>query len=291
MALVVNSNIASLNSQRQLASSTNSLSTNFERLSSGKRINSAKDDAAGLQISSRLTAQINGLDQASRNANDGISISQTAEGALDEYTNTLQRMRTLAVQSANGSNSDADRTALDSEFSELELELTRISTDTGFAGESLLNATYTGKDFQVGADAGQKITISIAQNFSAGCTLSTIGISAASAASNAIGNIDTALATVNSTRADLGAKQNRFSSIIRSNENTSQNLSASRSRVEDTDYAAESAALARNQVLQQASSSMLAQANQQPQIALTPFNFSQKKKLCLPDVSSIQSFS
>ncbi len=269
MALVVNSNIASLNSQRQLASSTNSLSTNFERLSSGKRINSAKDDAAGLQISSRLTAQINGLDQASRNANDGISLSQTAEGALDEYTNTLQRMRTLAVQSANGSNSAADRTALDSEFSELELELTRISTDTGFAGESLLNATYTGKDFQVGADAGQKITISIAQNFSAGCTLSTVGISTAGSASNAIGNIDAALATVNSTRADLGAKQNRFSSIIRSNENTSQNLSASRSRVEDTDYAAESAALARSTVLQQASSSMLAQANQQPQIALS----------------------
>jgi flagellin len=269
MALVVNSNIASLNSQRQLASSTDSLSTNFERLSSGKRINSAKDDAAGLQISSRLTAQINGLNQASRNANDGISLSQTAEGALDEYTNTLQRMRTLSVQSANGSNSNADRTALDSEFSELELELTRISTDTGFAGESLLNATYTGKDFQVGADAGQKITINISQNFAAGCTLSTIGISAASAAENAIGNIDDALAIVNSTRADLGAKQNRFASIIRSNENASQNLSASRSRVEDTDYAAESAALARSSVLQQASSSMLAQANQQPQIALS----------------------
>jgi flagellin len=269
MALVVNSNIASLNSQRQLASSTNSLSTNFERLSSGKRINSAKDDAAGLQISSRLTAQINGLNQASRNANDGISLSPTAEGALDEYTNTLQRMRTLSVQSANGSNSNADRTALDSEFSELELELTRISTDTGFAGETLLDGNYTGKDFQVGADAGQKITISIAQNFAANSTLSTIGISAASAAEAAIGNIDTALATVNSTRADLGAKQNRFSSIIRSNENTSQNLSASRSRVEDTDYAAESAALARSSVLQQASSSMLAQANQQPQIALS----------------------
>jgi flagellin len=269
MALVVNSNIASLNSQRQLASSTNSLSTNFERLSSGKRINSAKDDAAGLQISSRLTAQINGLNQASRNANDGISLSQTAEGALDEYTNTLQRMRTLSVQSANGSNSNADRTALDSEFSELELELTRISTDTGFAGENLLDGNYTSKDFQVGADAGQKITINISQDFAAGCTLSTIGISAASAAEAAIGNIDAALATVNSTRADLGAKQNRFSSIIRSNENTSQNLSASRSRVEDTDYAAESAALARSSVLQQASSSMLAQANQQPQIALS----------------------
>jgi flagellin len=269
MALVVNSNIASLNSQRQLANSTDSLATNFERLSSGKRINSAKDDAAGLQISSRLTSQINGLNQASRNANDGISLAQTAEGALDEYTNTLQRLRTLSVQSLNGSNSDADRTALDSEFSELELELTRISTDTGFAGENLLDGSYTSKFFQVGADAGQRIEVSIGQNFAAASVLSTVGISAASAASRALVAIDTALATVNSTRADLGAKQNRFASVVRSNENTSQNLSASRSRIQDTDYAAESAALARSTVLQQASSSLLAQANQQPQIALS----------------------
>ncbi|SEK49775.1 flagellin [Colwellia chukchiensis] len=269
MALVVNSNIASLNSQRQLSGSTNALATNFERLSSGKRINSAKDDAAGLQISSRLTAQINGLNQASRNANDGISLAQTAEGALDEYTNTLQRMRTLSVQSLNGSNSNADRTALDAEFSELELELTRISTDTGFAGEKLLNGTYTSKFFQVGADAGQRIEVSIGKNFAAASVLSTVGISAASMASRALGKIDTALASINSTRADLGAKQNRFASVVRSNENTSQNLSASRSRIQDTDYAAESAALARSTVLQQASSSMLAQANQQPQIALS----------------------
>jgi flagellin len=269
MALVVNSNIASLNSQRQLASSTDSLSTNFERLSSGKRINSASDDAAGLQISSRLTAQINGLNQASRNSNDGISVAQTAEGALDEYTNTLQRMRTLSVQSANGSNSSADRTALDSEFSELELELTRISDDTSFAGQNLLNGSYTGKNFQVGADAGQTITLSIGQDFDAACTLSTVGISTAAAASAAITKLDTALATVTSTRADLGAKQNRFSSIVRSNDNAAQNLSASRSRVLDTDYAAESASLAKSSVLQQASSSMLAQANQQPQIALS----------------------
>ena len=228
MALVVNSNIASLNSQRQLANSTDSLQTNFERLSSGKRINSAKDDAAGLQISSRLTSQINGLNQASRNANDGISLAQTAEGALDEYTNTLQRLRTLSVQSLNGSNSDADRTALDSEFSELELELTRISTDTGFAGENLLDGTYTSKFFQVGADAGQRIEVSIGKNFASGSVLSTVGISTASAASGALVKIDTALASVNSTRADLGAKQNRFASVVRSNENTSQNLAASR---------------------------------------------------------------
>ncbi|MFT5294065.1 MAG: flagellin [Colwellia sp.] len=273
MALVVNSNVQSLNSQRQLSNATNDLAGNFERLSSGKRINSAKDDAAGLQISSRLTSQINGLNQGSRNANDGISLAQTAEGALDEYTNTLQRMRTLSVQSANGSNSNADRTALNSEFSELELELTRISTQTSFAGESLLDGTFTGKDFQVGANAGQTITVSVGQNFNAssvlGASAALTTISSATGASTAIGQVDAALILVNTTRADLGAKQNRFSSVIRSNDNTAQNLSASRSRVLDTDYAAESAALAKSSVLQQASSSMLAQANQQPQIALS----------------------
>jgi len=270
MALVVNSNIASLNAQRQLNGSSNELETNFERLSSGKRINSAKDDAAGLQITSRLTAQINGLNQATRNANDGISLSQTAEGALDEYTNALQRMRTLAVQAVNGSNSQADRKALDSEFTELETELTRISNDTSFGGEKLLNGSYVGKDFQIGADAGQKIRMSIPTNFSAPTMLSgTALISTAAGASTAILQVDQALSNVTATRADLGAKQNRFSSIIRSNDNTSQNLSASRSRVLDTDYASESASLARSSVLQQASSSMLAQANQQPQIALS----------------------
>ena len=269
MALVVNSNIASLNSQRQLSSSTNSLATNFERLSSGKRINSARDDAAGLQISSRLTSQINGLNQGSRNANDGISLAQTAEGALEEYTGTLQRMRTLAVQASNASNSDNDRLALNAEFSELEVELTRISTDTGFAGESLLDATYTGKQFQVGADAAQLISVTISTNFAAASVLSTVGVSTLGSAQAAITQIDAGLQSVNDTRADLGAKQNRFSSIIRSNDNSAQNLSASRSRIQDTDYAAESAALARSSVLQQASSSMLAQANQQPQIALS----------------------
>jgi len=270
MALVVNSNVQSLNSQRQLSNATNDLAGNFERLSSGKRINSAKDDAAGLQISSRLTSQINGLNQASRNANDGISLAQTAEGSLEEYTNNLQRMRTLAVQSANGSNSNADRTALDAEFSELELELTRISDQTTFAGEKLLDATFTGKDFQIGADGGQTITVSIGQDFDANTMLSGAAtISSNTGASTAIAQVDAALVRVNTTRADLGAKQNRFSSVIRSNDNTAQNLSASRSRVLDTDYAAESAALAKSSVLQQASSSMLAQANQQPQIALS----------------------
>jgi len=266
MALVVNSNIASLNSQRQLANSTNQLGTSYERLSSGRRINSAKDDAAGLQISSRLTSQINGLNQASRNANDGISLAQTAEGALDEFTNTLQRMRTLAVQSANGSNSAADRTALNTEFTELEFELVRIASQTSFGGVNLLDGSYSA-EFQVGADANQVISVSIPTNFATIGT--TDAVDTAINAQTAIASMDTALANTTSTRSSLGAKQNRFSSAIRSNDNTAQNVSASRSRIQDTDYAKESAILARNSVLQQASSSMLAQANQQPQIALS----------------------
>jgi len=266
MALSVNSNIASLNSQRQLSNSTNALSTSYERLSSGKRINSAADDSAGLQIASRLTAQVNGLNQGSRNANDGISLAQTAEGALDEVTNTLQRMRTLAVQSANGSNSAADRTALNTEFTELEAEITRIASQTSFGGVALLDGTYSA-EFQVGADANQVISVSIGTDFSG---VGTGGaVDTAANAQTAIAALDTALATTTSARSDLGSKQNRFSSAIRSNDNTAQNVSASRSRIEDTDYAAESATLARNSVLQQASSSMLAQANQQPQIALS----------------------
>jgi flagellin len=266
MALSVNSNIASLNSQRQLSKSTSELGTSYERLSSGKRINSAKDDAAGLQISSRLTAQINGLNQGSRNANDGISLAQTAEGALDEVTNTLQRMRTLAVQSANGSNSTADRTALDTEFTQLEEEIKRISSQTSFGGVKLLDGNYD-ENFQVGANANQTISVSITQDFAAVGTAN--GVSTETAAQLAITALDTAIATTTKVRSDLGSKQNRFSSAIRSNDNTAQNVSASRSRIEDTDYAKESAMLARNSVLQQASSSMLAQANQQPQIALS----------------------
>jgi len=265
MALSVNSNIASLNSQRQLSNATNNLGTSYERLSSGKRINSAKDDSAGLQIASRLTAQVNGLNQGSRNANDGISLAQTAEGALDEVTNTLQRMRTLSVQSANGSNSTADRTALDTEFTQLEAEIQRIASQTSFGGVALLDGTYSA-EFQVGADSNQVISVSMGQNFS---LVGAGDITTAAGAQTSITTLDAALATTTAARSDLGSKQNRFSSAIRSNDNTAQNVSASRSRIEDTDYAKESAILAKNSVLQQASSSMLAQANQQPQIALS----------------------
>lgn len=279
MALYVNTNVASLNSQRVMSRSTGELQTSYERLSSGLRINSAKDDAAGLQISSRLTAQINGLNQGARNANDAISLSQTAEGALDEYTNLLQRMRTLAVQSSNGSNSSSDRVALNSEYQQLKKELGRIGDQTEFAGVKLLNGSYSQK-FQIGANAGQTISISIAVNFQTGAkggTTSAINISSSSTggittfndAQTQISAVDSMIQTVNSVRADLGARQNRFSSVIRSQENTAQNLSASKSRITDADYAAETATLARNSVLQQAASSMLSQANQQPQIALS----------------------
>lgn len=269
MAIYVNTNVASLNSQRNLTNSTNALETSFERLSSGKRVNSAADDAAGLQIGSRLDAQVNGLNQASRNANDGISLAQTAEGALDETTNMLQRMRVLSIQSANGSNTGADRTALNKEFGELKAEIDRVATTSTFGGVVLLDGTYSA-DIQVGADANQTIKVSIAASMdSAGLGVATDVITTASAAQVAIGNLDTAIATVTDTRADLGAKQNRFSSTIRNLTNISENVSASKSRIMDADFAAESADLAKNQVSQQAASTMLSQANQQSQVAMS----------------------
>ncbi|QFI36571.1 flagellin FliC [Moritella marina ATCC 15381] len=271
MALYVNTNVASLNSQRNLTNSTNALQTSFERLSSGKRVNSAADDAAGLQIGSRLESQVNGLNQASRNANDGISLAQTAEGALDETTNMLQRMRVLSIQSANGSNSDADRVALDKEFGQLQEELNRVADDTTFGGMDLLNATFD-QDFQIGPDANQIINVKITTNTNAaglGVGSTMANLLSAGTAQAAIINIDSAIAKVTDIRADLGAKQNRFSSTIRNLSNISENVSASKSRIMDADFAAESAKLAQNQVSQQAASTMLSQANQQSQVAMS----------------------
>ncbi|WP_341501719.1 flagellin [Gallaecimonas sp. GXIMD4217] len=273
MALFVNTNVSSLNSQRNLSGATGDLAKSFQRLSSGLRVNSAADDAAGLQIGTRLKAQINGLNQGARNANDGISLAQTAEGALNETTEILQRMRVLSLQSANGSNTDSDRTALQAEFTELTSEINRIAGDTTFGGVALLDGSFTA-DFQVGADANQVINIAIATSMGSGGlgltgTAGSVSISTAAGAQAAVATLDTALGTVNTTRANLGAKQNRFQSTIRNLNSISENVSASRSRIMDADFAAESAALARNQVLQQAASSMLSQANQQPQIALS----------------------
>lgn len=398
MALTVNSNIASLNAQRNLGGSTNALSTSLERLSSGSRINSAKDDAAGLQISNRLTSQINGLGVATKNANDGISIAQTAEGAMQESTNILQRMRDLALQAANGSNSASEREALNSEVGELKKELDRISNTTAFGGKKLLDGSFGTESFQVGSAANESISLKLgstdtaslksdsissgtiaavtgnattsgavaaqftitdgnadgtdrvftitadfasgatgleqnqalatvindanigvgafindsgaielvtdkdigsgaagelqlktasgataeaaltaasgatAQTFSAVSadnTVKDIDLTTAKGAQEAIYIIDAAIENIDGQRAELGAAQNRFDSTISNLQNISENASAARGRITDTDYAAESANLAKNQIMQQAGTAMLAQANQLPQAVLS----------------------
>ncbi|MCP3178438.1 flagellin FliC [Desulfuromonas sp. KJ2020] len=269
MALVINSNIGSLNAQRNLNSTSKGMNTAMQRLSSGLRINSAKDDAAGLAISDRMTAQIRGLNQAARNANDGISLAQTAEGALSETTNILQRMRELSVQSANATNSSSDRTSLDAEFKQLISEIDRIATDTTFNNTKLLDGSFTSQAFQVGANSGQTISVSVA-----GATASTLGVgslavTSASGASAAIGAIDTAIASVDSIRGNLGAVQNRFESTIANLQNVSENVSAARSRILDADIASETSNMTKYNILQQAGVSILAQANQTPQLALS----------------------
>lgn len=271
MALYVNTNVSSLNAQRQLMQSGNGLDKSFERLSSGFRINSASDDAAGLQIASRMTSQIEGLNVAVRNANDGISVAQTAEGALQEVTSSLQRIRQLAVQSQNGINSTEDRDALNKEVTALKSEIDRIAGNTSFAGENVLDGSFTAQ-FLVGANAGETISISLADTK---FTADQLGVSAkaavatASGAAYTISAVDAALKTVNETRADLGAVQNRFQSTIRNLTNISENVSAARSRIQDTDFAQETANLTKFQIRQQASTTILAQANQRPQAALS----------------------
>lgn len=380
MAAIINTNVVSLNAQRNLSSSQSALATSLQRLSSGMRINSAKDDAAGLAISQRMTSQINGLNQAARNANDGISMSQTAEGALGEIGNNLQRIRDLSVQSRNASNSASDRTALNNEVQQLKSEINRVASTTSFNGIKLLDGSFTNQAFQVGANVGETITISSLVNaqssslgttttstanvtgaaatgftaitagdltingvsvgavaagtdaktqgdniaaaintvsgstnvtatadaagkislvntsgnstivafagasattastgLTAGTTAATsssvagfagVDISTTAGADVAIAAMDSALSAINAGRADLGAYQNRFSSAVSNLQTTSENLTASRSRIVDTDFAAETATLSRNQVLQQAGTAMLAQANSMPQSVL-----------------------
>ncbi len=272
MSLYVNTNVSALNAQRQLFDVSNKLSTSFERLSSGFRINSASDDAAGLQISDRMTSQIQGLNQAVRNANDAISLTQTAEGALSEVTTSLQRIRQLAVQSQNGINSSADRVALQKEVSALKTEMSRIATDTQFGGVDLLSGTYSAK-FLVGANGGQTISVNLSRTGggygTSGLSLSNLSVSSVAGASAALTSIDSAISTIGGARADLGALQNRFQSTIRNLSSISENVSAARSRIRDTDFASETAELTRNQIIQQASVSVLSQANQRPQTALS----------------------
>ena len=301
MALYVNTNVSSINAQRKLTNATNNLNVSYQRLASGLRINSAKDDAAGLQISDRLTSQINGLNQGNRNTNDGIALAQTIEGALDETTNMLQRIRTLAVQSANGTNTAEDRKALQQEVRSLSEEITRIAQQTTFAGATVLDGTKgksliptTGKlVFQVGANAGDTLNLNWSQSFKVSGIASIAGINkqdlaskngfttagqngplvftvdTASKAQGVLANIDKFIQAVDSKRAALGALQNRMESTIRNQANISENEADARSRIRDTDFASETAALTQNNIIQQASQSVLAQANQRPTIALS----------------------
>ena len=271
MPLSVNTNIASLTAQRSLSNSQSTLETAFERLSTGKRINSAVDDAAGLAIGQTLTSKVNGLNQAIRNANDGISVVQIAEGALDEVTTILQRMRDLAVQAANDSLSGTERGYLDSEASKLADALDDVAGAAKFGSTSLLSGSFSSKSFQVGADAGDTLSISIDTVTAAklAVTAGAIDLStAAGSASDAIADIDTALGSVAGFRASLGAIQSQLESTVRNLANVSENTAAARGRIMDTDYAAETANLTKAQILQQASTAILAQANAQPQSVL-----------------------
>ena len=322
MALYVNTNVSSINAQRKLANSTLALNTSYQRLSSGLRINSSKDDAAGLQISDRLTAQINGLNQGNRNSNDGIALCQTIEGALDETTNMLQRIRTLAVQAANGTNTEKDRKALQEEVNALSDEITRIAQKTTFAGAQVLdggvgvtnglmrevagqgNVAANKKQyeyfFQVGANSKDEITL-VCGAFTMKGIASQAGITGMaqltkatakvggdyalaglsvdngvwhwvvdkpSIAQRTLYTIDRFIETVDSKRAALGAIQNRMESTIRNQSSISENESDARSRIRDTDFASETAALTQNQIIQQASQTILTQANQRPTVAL-----------------------
>ena len=317
MALYVNTNVSSLNAQRQLSSSSLGLDQAFQRLSSGFRINSAADDAAGLQISDRLQSQIMGLNQGNRNANDGISLAQTAEGAMNEVTTMFQRARTLSAQAANGSNTDEDRLAIQEEIRALMSEVNRVAKDTTFGGQNLLNGSYEA-NFQVGADAVQTIGFSMRNvggaanslsadggftlsgiagiasavtgkalaanlvgvsdvggagastyNFSTAFQAASISVSSQGNAQAVLAGMDALIAVVDKKRAELGAVQNRFQSTINNQTNVSENLSAAKSRIKDADFAAETAKLTRNQILQQASQTILSQANQRPQAALS----------------------
>ncbi|MEX5341766.1 flagellin domain-containing protein [Pseudomonas sp. I2] len=279
MALTVNTNTTSLGVQKNLNRASDALAVSMTRLSSGLKINSAKDDAAGLQIATRMTSQIRGQTMAIKNANDGISIAQTAEGAMQEQTNILQRMRELAVQSRNDSNSAQDREALNKEFAQMSDELSRIANSTQLNGKNLLDGTASAMTFQVGSNGGSEnqITITLTDSMDADAlgvgsgTINILGTDSADAETNfsaAVAAIDDALQKINTTRADLGAAQNRLTSTINNLQNINENAEAARGRVQDTDFAAETAQLTKQQTLQQASTSVLAQANQLPSAVL-----------------------
>ena len=290
MPITINSNLASINAQRTLNKSTSALGRTFARISSGLRINTSRDDAAGMALSARFTAQIRGMQAAVRNNNDGISLTQVAEGALSETVNGLQRMRELYVQAANATYSSADRDTLQDEIIEMKNEIARIASSTQFNGVNLLDGTYSGQRFQIGAGSGQQISVKIdgisisafalnigsaqAVTTTVGGYMGSIGLgvagtSAVSIATKNITNIDNALDSISSIRTSIGAVQARFESIIANLNNVIENTSAARSRVMDADIAAETANLTKQSILQQAGIAILAQANQQPAIALS----------------------
>ena len=308
MAVYVNTNVSSLNGRRYLNNVQNQLTTTYQRLSSGMRINSAKDDAAGLQIADRLTTQINGLNQGNRNSNDAIALAQTMEGALDETSNMLQKIRTLAVQASNGTNTQEDRNALQQEVASLSYEISRIADQTKFGGQNVLLSQGEGMiaddgtiTFQVGANNGDEIKLSglsagfhmsglkVFASAASGVALDVVDagndataglikgdgdkviwtVSSANAAKATLNNIDKMIAAVDSKRADLGAFQNRLESSIRNQANVSANQADARSRIRDADFAEESANLSQQSIIQQAATSMLMQANSRPQLALS----------------------
>jgi len=260
MPQTINTNLASLNAQRNTSKSQSDLSTAMQRLSSGLRVNSAKDDAAGLAIGERMNAQIRGMNVAVRNANDGISLAQTADGALATVSDALQRMRELAVQAANGSNSTGDRANLDTEYQQLSTEITDIAAQTKFNGNAIIGAGAGTLTFQVGANVGD--TLAVTTN-----TVTTVagGVTTAALANTALAAIDAKLDTINTDRATYGAAMNRFSFSISNLQVGSENQSAARSRIMDADFASETANLSRANILQQAGNAMVAQANQLPQ--------------------------
>jgi len=269
--MVVQHNLRAMNSNRQLGLTTAAQAKSTEKLSSGYRVNRAADDAAGLAISEKMRRQVKGLTQASRNAQDGISAVQTAEGALTEVHDMLQRMNTLANQSVNGTNTTTDRKYLQQEFKALQTEIDRVSETTTFNEQNLLTGSFTGKTLQVGAEKGQKITLDIKgmSATSIGVGAATTSIATQAGASNAIGNVKAALEKVSSQRADLGAVQNRLEHTINNLDNVVENTTAAESQIRDTDMATEMVAYSNNNILAQAGTSMLAQSNQANQSVLS----------------------
>jgi flagellin len=271
MALVVNTNLFSMTAQKNLSMHSEKLAGSFAKLSSGLRIVSAADDAAGLGISERMRAEIRSLGMAQRNAQDGVSLVQTAEGALSEVSGNLIRMRELAVEAANGTLNTADRTSLDQEFQALDAEINRVATETEFNGIALLDGSNASIDIQVGTSSGQSITINTTDMLSGGANLAiaALDVTSVANASTALGALDAAVDAVVAQRGDFGASQNRLSSAMRSIATAKENLSGAESRIRDVDVASETAELTKNRILQQAATSVLGQANTQPQLAMS----------------------